>query len=439
MPPMPARQSGPLGLVALAKVMRHNPVESLADVNFQLTRVSGPFLGVTIHTLSGPDEIKAVLLDDVEAWRKSPVTQRILRSALGDAILTAHGPDWTRQRKAMTPAFLKARILALSPAMDRAGMDLTATFRQAAGPMDVTGPLNVATLSVIEAALFSEPAPGFDRAVVRAAIERVIASIGEVRFSDLVPLPEWVARPMGPKASAALRTLRAAVESQIAHRRETGLGEDMTSLLMASEDMSDRDVRDNLMSLVVAGHETTAITLSWALYLLSKDTATQGRVAEEARSALASDADPATGLAKLTFTRQVIEEALRLYPPAPMLSRRAMRASRIAERETTRGDLAITAFYAMHRHHRYWDNPDAFDPDRFAPDRRPTDPWVFRPFGGGPRACIGNAFAMNEAVLVLARVAAELEILDAGDVPEPVMTITLRPKTGLRLGFKPRD
>ncbi len=122
-----------------------------------------------------------------------------------------------------------------------------------------------------------------------------------------------------------------------------------------------------------------------------------------------------------------------------MLSRRAMRASRIAERETTRGDLAITAFYAMHRHHRYWDNPDAFDPDRFAPDRRPTDPWVFRPFGGGPRACIGNAFAMNEAVLVLARVAAELEILDAGDVPEPVMTITLRPKTGLRLGFKPRD
>lgn len=438
-PPMPVRQSGPMGLIPLAKVMRRNPVESLAHVNFELTRVSGPFLGVTIHTLSGPEEIKAVMLDDVEAWRKSPVTQRILRSALGDAILTAHGDSWKRQRMAMAPAFMKARILALSDAMDRVGQGLVDTFSAASGPLDVSGPLNVATLSVIEAALFPDPGPDFDRAAVRAAIDVVIGSIGEVRFSDLFPLPEWVARPMGPRGQGALTTLRRAVEAQISRRRALGLEDDMTSLLMADTSMTDRDVRDNLLSLVVAGHETTAITLAWALYLLSKYPAVQARVAEEARAAMAAEADPAARLALLPFTRQVVEETLRLYPPAPMLGRRAVRPSRIAERETGKGDVAIAAFYALHRHHRYWDNPDGFDPDRFAPDRRPSDPWVFRPFGGGPRACIGNAFALNEAVLVLARVVSELDVRDAGDVPEPVMTITLRPKDGLRLEFVKRD
>lgn len=435
---MPPRQKRPLGLWKTASVLRHSPVEILPQEAFQFTRISAPFLGRTIHTLSGPDELKAVLADDPDAWRKSPLIQRILRPILGEAILTAHGDWWKVQRKAMQPGFVRQRIQALIPAMSASAETAIDSLLQADGPVDVTPALNHAALSVIEAALFTRP-DNFDRGKIRAAIERVFEETGRTRFSDLLPLPETAPRILGPKALGARKVLRDAVSAEIALRRAGETRDDLLQLLLEAQaedgrGLSDIDVRDNVLSLVIAGHETTAIAIGWALYVLSCRPDWQDRVREEVTDVAGDEPLDVRHLPGLVFVRQIIDETLRLYPPAPLVGRQAIRDTQICEREVKKGDVAILAFYALHRHHRYWPDPDSFDPERFSMENRPTDPWLFKAFGGGPRACIGSGFALTEAVIILASLVRRCRFsVPEGYAPYPVMTVTLRPDGGLPL------
>ncbi len=436
---MPRRQTRPLGLWRTAKVLRHSPVEILPLEAFQFTRISAPFIGRTVHTLSGPDELKAVLADDPDAWRKSPLIQRMLRPILGEAILTAHGDWWKVQRKAMQPGFVRQRIQALVPHMAAAAETAAGSLGATAGPADITPSLNQAALSVIEAALFTKP-DDFDRATIRAAIEQVFEETGRTRFSDLLPLPETAPRILGPKALKARKILRNAVMREIA-KRKTGAAkrDDLLQLLLdaQAEDgtgLSEIDVRDNVLSLVIAGHETTAIAIGWALYVLASRPEWQDRVRSEVNEAAGGAPLEAAHLASLVFTRQIIDETLRLYPPAPLVGRQAVRDTQICERAVKKGDVAILAFYALHRHHRFWPDPDRFDPDRFSVGNRPTNPWQFKPFGGGPRACVGSGFALTEAVIILAALVRRLRFsVPEGYKPYPVMTVTLRPEGGLPL------
>ena len=363
---MPRRQTRPLGLWQTAKGLRHSPVEILPQEAFQFTRISAPFMGRTVHTLSGPDELKAVLADDPDAWRKSPLIQRMLRPILGEAILTAHGDWWKIQRKAMQPGFVRQRIQNLVPHMADAAETAALSLRAAAGPSDITPALNQAALSVIEAALFTE-AEDFDRGAIRSAIEQVFEETGRTRFSDLLPLPETMPRILGPKALKARRILRDAVMREIGKRKAgDAKRDDLLQLLLdaQAEDetgLTNIDVRDNVLSLVIAGHETTAIAIGWALYILASRPDWQDRMRAEV-GAVAADAPLlASHLRGLVFTRQIIDETLRLYPPAPLVGRQAIRDTRICEREVKKGDVAILAFYALHRHHRYWPDPDGFD------------------------------------------------------------------------------
>ena len=439
---MPRRQTRPLGLWQTAKVLRHSPVEILPQEAFQFTRISAPFMGRTVHTLSGPDELKAVLADDPDAWRKSPLIQRMLRPILGEAILTAHGDWWKIQRKAMQPGFVRQRIQNLVPHMADAAETAALSLRAAAGPSDITPALNQAALSVIEAALFTE-AEDFDRGAIRSAIEQVFEETGRTRFSDLLPLPETMPRILGPKALKARRILRDAVMREIGKRKAgDAKRDDLLQLLLdaQAEDetgLTNIDVRDNVLSLVIAGHETTAIAIGWALYILASRPDWQDRMRAEV-GAVAADAPLlASHLRGLVFTRQIIDETLRLYPPAPLVGRQAIRDTRICEREVKKGDVAILAFYALHRHHRYWPDPDGFDPGRFSAENRPTDPWLFKPFGGGPRACVGSGFALTEATIILATLVRRLRFsVPEGYEPYPVMTVTLRPEGGLPLSVE---
>lgn len=439
-PPMPARQTRPLSLWQTARVLQRSPVEILPCEAFQFTRISAPFLGRTVHTISGPEEMKSVLQDDPEAWRKSPLIQRMLRPVLGNAILTAHGDWWKTQRKAMQPGFVRQRIMNLVPEMARAG---EAAAESLSSEMDVMPALNQAALTVIERALFTE-ANRFDRQRIRTAIELVFAETGQTRFTDLLPLPEQTPRFLGFEAMRARKTLRNAVMAEIAARRESGqTREDLLQLLMDAQagtgELSDTDIRDNVLSLVIAGHETTAIAIGWALYILASRGDWQDRVREEACAVSGGDSFTAADVPKLVFTRRIVEETLRLYPPAPIVGRQAIRETQIAERSVRKGDVCILAFYALHRHHRYWSQPDAFDPDRFSPENRPTDPWVYKPFGGGPRACVGSVFALTEATIILATLIRRRQFsLPEGYQPDPVMMVTLRPEGGLPLVVEKR-
>lgn len=435
----------PVGLIETGRLMRDNPMSILPEALFEETILTGPYIGKSVHEISGPAEMKSVLQDNYHAWRKSPLILRMLRPILGDAILTAHGESWRRQRMSLQPAFLRRRIERFAPIMAGIARATAERLADAPQPVEVQAVLNDATFSVIEQVLFSEAAE-FDRARVRAAIEVILEETGTMRMSDLVPMPEWVPRVMSLRAIRARHVFRKAVTAQIRTRRaQADPGDDLLGLLLKMRDeetgrgLSDTDIRDTVMTFIAAGHETTAIALTWTLYLIANDPKTQDRLVEEAATVLGGRAATAEDAASLVYTRQVIEEAMRLYPPAPILGRRAVEATEICGRKVKKGDVVLLAFYALHRHKTLWEWPDHFDPDRFSADRRPGDRYRFMAFGGGPRACIGASFAMMEAAIFVSAFVSKLrfEPVKGADV-YPVMQVTLRPRGGMPLKISRR-
>ena len=195
-------------------------------------------------------------------------------------------------------------------------------------------------------------------------------------------------------------------------------------------------MRDNLLTFIVAGHETTALTLAWALYLCAHDPAVQDAARAEAMGVLQGRAATAADLAALPLTRRIVDEALRLYPPAAFLARTAMAPDTLCGREVKVGDTVILPIYALHRNALLWDNPDAFDPSRFD-QTRAVDRFAYLPFGDGPRICIGASFALQEAVIILATLLSRFRFSAiAGRAPKPVMILTLRPEGGVWLGVE---
>jgi cytochrome P450 len=429
--------------VTTAKLMRDNPMAILPEPLFRETLLTGPYLGRSVHEVAGPAEMKSVLHDNFDAWRKSPLIMRMLKPILGDAILTAHGESWRRQRMSLQPALLKRRLDRFAGIMADAANDTVATLSDGAQPVEIHSVMNDTTFAVIERVLFSD-VEGFDRGEVRAAIEVLLEEIGRVRYSDLAPFPEWAPRLMSPGALQARSVFRRAADGQIKRRRAMDdPGDDLLGLLLKVRDeetgqaLSDVDIRDTIMTFVAAGHETTAIALTWALYLVANDGECQAALRAEADAVFGAGAPGAEQAGQLVLHRQVIEEAMRLFPPAPILGRRAIADTEICGRPVRKGDVALLAFYALHRHETLWDHPERFDPARWAPERRPADRYMFMAFGGGPRACIGAQFAMMEAVIVLSTILARLKVQPAHGAVTPVMQVTLRPKDGMPLAFTP--
>ena len=239
--------------------------------------------------------------------------------------------------------------------------------------------------------------------------------------------------------------MKAMADAAIERRRakRDSVVPDLLDLLLDGEDpksgrrMTVAELRDNLLTFIVAGHETTALTLSWALYLCAFDQSVQDAARTEAQAALGNRAATTTDLANLPLVRRIVDETLRMYPPAAFLSRTAQKADTLCGREIRPGDTIVLPIYALHRHHNLWADPDAFDPSRFA-DPKAVDRFAYLPFGDGPRICIGASFALQEAVIILATLLARYKFtLIAGKAPKPVMILTLRPEGGVWLGVEP--
>ena len=221
------------------------------------------------------------------------------------------------------------------------------------------------------------------------------------------------------------------------------LGHDLLDLLRSGKDpksgrrMNDVELRDNLLTFIVAGHETTALALSWSLYLLAHDSSVQDSIRSEAREVLGDRFATAEDAERLELTRRTVQEALRLYPPASLLARMALEPDEIGGREVRRGDTMFLPVYALHRNQLLWDDPNGFNPDRFA-DPKSVTPYSFLPFGGGPRICIGMNFAMTEAVIMLSSLVSRFRFtVVAGRRPDPVLILTLRPEGGVWLNVEP--
>jgi cytochrome P450 len=434
----------PWGIWKTFQAARRNVLEIIPEIATRQPIVSGK-TGKRWHMLMDPGANRHVLKDAVEDYPKSDVTKLILSPAIGDSLFIAEGAHWHWQRRTAAPVFSVRNVQALAPVMtaaaERASDRLGAAAGRAANLFDE---MVTATFEVIADVTFSGEESGraaFDRAAVHKAIDAYIGQTAKVSLLDVMGAPTWVPRPGRMVTAAAMGDMKRLADAAIEARKASGPRPvpDLLDLLLAGEDpetkrrMNTAELRDNLLTFIVAGHETTALTLAWALYLCAFDPAVQDRARSEARGVLGDRAATVADLGGLRYVRQIVDEALRLYPPAAFLSRTAKKADTILGREVHPGDTVMLPTYALHRNHRLWPDPDRFDPDRFA-DPRSIDRFAYLPFGDGPRICIGASFALQEAVIILATLLARFRFTRVpGKDPRPVLILTLRPEGGVWL------
>jgi cytochrome P450 len=448
-PHLPVRvhlHTRPKGIWDSFRTARRNVLELIPQVATEVPILSGR-TGKRWHMVMDPGALRRILKDRPEDYPKSDVTKLILAPAIGESLFIAEGAHWHWQRRAVAPVFAPRHVTALGPVMTAAAERACARLAQQpdGAPADLFAEMVATTFEVISDMTFSG-GEGFDRTAVHRAIDAYIASTARVSILDVLGAPMWVPRPARLVNARAMREMKRMADAVIDSRRagpKTGEIPDLLDLLIEAEDpetrrrMTTTELRDNLLTFIVAGHETTALTLGWALYLCAFDPAVQDRARAEAQGVLGRRAATAADLPRLPYLRQIIDEALRLYPPAGFLSRTARVRDSLCGRQIEPGDTVMLPLYALHRSRLHWRDPDRFDPDRFAPGT-PHDRFAYLPFGGGPRICVGASFALQEAVIVLASLLARFRFAPVpGREPRPVLILTLRPEGGVWLTVDP--
>lgn len=419
---------------------RRNILEIIPEAATKQPIVSGRTGGVRWHMVMEPKAIGRILNENLDIYPKSDVTKNLLKPAIGDSMFIAEGAHWRWQRRAASPVFTHRNIASLAPIMSAAAKATCARINTADDTVDMYEEMVAATFEVISNVTFSgSGAMGSD--AVHNAINRYIDQTARVSLFDILGLPGWIPRPSRIFQPNALKQMKRIANDAIKKRKENGAKPvpDLLDLLLEGEDpetkrkMEMAELRDNLLTFIVAGHETTALTLSWALYLCAFDPEVQEKLHTEARSVLQGRVATADDCAALPYTEQVIKEALRLYPPAAFISRTIQADDMLCGRDIKRKDTVMLPIYALHRHHDLWDRPDQFDPERFADGHKP-ERYSYLPFGDGPRICIGAQFAMIEAKIILATLIARYRFERIADRdPKPVMVLTLRPEGGVPL------
>lgn len=439
--PLPTRNPG---LIRALANLQDNVLLAIPEAALHAPIVSGQTL-TRWHMVMQPAAIREILLERLEDYPKSDVTKAVLGPAIGASLFIAEGAHWRWQRRAAAPAFSHRNVTALGPIMSAAAQRACERIG-AAGPraVDVADEMVRTTFDIIADVTFSGD-DAMDRAAVYAAIDGFIVEAGSVSVLDILGLPAWVPRMGRAQATAQLEATKTAADAAITRRHARGAGDvpDLLDLLLAAQDpksgrtMTTAELRDNLLTFIVAGHETTAQTLAWALYLMGFDEAAQDRARAEAQGVLQGRTATAADLEHLPFVRRIIDETLRLYPAGGLLSRTARIDDTLCGTRIKAGDTVMIPVYALGRHRDLWDDPDAFEPDRFE-DRKAIDRFAYLPFGDGPRICIGASFALQEAVIILATLLSRFRFRAVrGRSPQPRMIITLRPEGGVWMTAEP--
>lgn len=400
----------------------------------------GPFSYVMIGS---HDSIKHVLLDNAKAYVKSRNYDG-LKIVFGQGLLTSEGEFWKRQRRLVQPSFHRQKLAKLTTSMAEVTRRTLDRWKVEGTPTTVHDTMMRLTFAIVGMALFSTDVEGEASAIGNAL------TIGLTWTNDyaeaVVRIPRWVPTKKNREFAAALRTLDELVFRIIrARRAEKEPGDDLLGMLMAATDesgeerMNDRQIRDEALTMVVAGHETTASLLAFAFYLLAENPEWQDQLVEEAESALAGKDPGFEDIPKLVKTRAVIEETLRLFPPAWAFERQATEEDTIAEGTITKGAIIGVCTYLLHRDPTYFPNPEVFDPTRFYPGAGERHKFAYLPFGGGPRTCIGNTFALTEAILALSMMIREVRAeLVPGKKLELDPRVTLRPAGDVPVRLLPR-
>ncbi len=394
--------------------------------------------------VSHPDQARRVLQENHRGYTKNTIDYRMLKHFLGEGLLTADGPHWLRQRRLIQPLFHSAALARFGETMTRmtdSMVDGWASRAREGAVVDVAREMTRLTLRIIGNAIFDLDLDDEDDSI-GGAVTIVNRHFGQQGIEAIMP---WLPTPRVLRYRRAVREIERVVNGIIEARRKADDGRrDLVSLLLAvrseegDERMSDRQVRDEVVTLLAAGHETTANALAWTFHLLGRHRHVEEELRAELARTLGGRSPTVADLPALPYTRRVIEESMRLYPPAWVVSRAPAEGDELGGYAITPKMVVLVSPYVTHRHPDVWPDPDRFDPDRFRDEQvaaRPKSSYL--PFGGGPRLCIGAGFAMMEAQLVLATVAQRIRLEPASDapvVPEPL--VTLRPRDGLPMRLR---
>lgn len=439
-----ALPAGPRGSLMMGnlKAFEKDPLGFLTQVAREYGDIASYRMGPLLFVqLNHPDQIEQMLVKQARHFHKN-VTIRRGKILLGEGLLTSEGDFWLRQRRLMAPAFHRERILGYSREMVRYA-EQTASRWRPGEERDMLHEMSQLTMAIVTRTLFgTEVGADADEIgeAVDACIKEWMALAFRPPFTDSWPLPGNLRFRRG------IRRLEGLIYEIIRQRRGSGEHpDDLLSLLLKAQDddgstMTDKQLRDELITLFGAGHETTAVSLTWIWYLLAKHPEVEERLAGELQTVLGGRGPTMEDLPRLRYTEQVVQESMRLYPAAWIVGREAMADVDLGGVVIPRGTTVFASPWVLHRDGRWFPEPERFDPDRWADGlekRLPT--FAYFPFGGGPRICIGKQFALMEAVLALATIAQRFRFRLVSDQPvalEPL--ITLRPRGGMRMRIEAR-
>jgi cytochrome P450 len=447
--PAPLPHRGRMPLFEFFRTLRDNMVATYGEEAYERDIIERKMFGRRRFLVNEPAAIKHVLLDNAANYRKTEITRRLLEPGLGRGLITSEGETWRRHRRTMSPAFDHRSIASYAPIMTEAAGELLADWSRL-GPgasIDVAIAMMQVTLNIISRTMFSSDS---DRivAIMERGAGRYQAQM-RPNMMDFIGLPAWLAG-MG-RTRVADRTL-GEFDTEIDHLiklRSSNPDDgprDLLSRLIAARDeqtgggMTAQEVRDHVITIFMAGHETTAMAMTWIWYLLSQHVPEEAKLHAELAAVLGGRVPGPEDLSKLTYTRMVIEESMRLYPPVHTIAREALADDTLAGRHVPKGSAVLIAPWVLHRHRQIWHDPGLFDPERFSPEQSSGRArFAYLPFGGGRRICIGAAFATAEATLLLATIAQRYRLsLVPGHPVEPQGLITLRARHGMKMVLVPR-
>ena len=446
---VPHRPEGRMSLPQFLRLVRDNALATHTAESFNQDIIAQRVLWRRTFIINEPGAIRHVLLDNAANYIKSEVTRRLLEPGLGRGLLTSEGETWRRHRRIMAPAFDPRSVVGYAPIMTEVTQALLAQWdaMPEGSEIDVAALMMQATLHIISRAMFSSDSDEIVD-VVESGVNRYQTAV-RPGLLDLLHVPEWLTRLLSPQHTAGIfDEFDNKVDRLLTERGRAPDAEpkDLLARLIAARDaetgggMTPKEVRDQVVTIFMAGHETTSQALSWTWYLLSQHPAAEAKLHAELATVLDGRPPRYEDIANLRYTRMVIEESMRLYPPAHTFARQPSATDEILGHRIPAGAEVLIVPWLLHRKLSLWDSPDRFEPERFTPERTAARPrFAYIPFGAGPRICIGAAFAMTEATLMLATIAQRYRLhLQPGHPVEPQGLITLRPRYGLKMSLQRR-
>ncbi|HEX3912569.1 MAG TPA: cytochrome P450 [Steroidobacteraceae bacterium] len=442
--PAPVPPQRHLTFFEFVRALRQSAIDSFAQEAYEQDIVQRRIFGRSLFVVNDPAAIKHVLIDNAANYQKTEITRRILEPGLGKGLITSEGETWRQHRRIMSPSFDHRSTAAYVPVMTGAAVELSTQWEQtpAGTAIDASTAMMQVTLNIISRTMFSNDSDDIVTIMSRSA-GRYQAEM-RPNIMDMLGWPKWLAGL--PRRRVAERTLGEfdhvidrLIEERV--RDPEAYPKDLLARLVAARDeqtgvgMSAQEVRDHVITIFLAGHETTAMAMTWTWFLLSQHPDVETKLHAELGAVLGGRAPAHEDLSALTYTRMVIEESMRIYPPVHTIARQALDADILVGRHIPKGSTVMIAPWLLHRHVKLWDNPSVFDPERFSPERSAGRVrFSYMPFGGGKRICIGAAFSLAEATILLATLAQRFSLrLAPGHRVEPQGLITLRARYGMKM------